>query len=103
MKLESAFQKEFKDRLKEILPLCIIKRNSTDDIQGFPDLTVYCGDKYALIECKRYKDAPHRPNQDYYIELFRSEGVYATFVYPENVDTVLVELETYFKDKKKRR
>ena len=104
MKLESAFQSEFKDRVRERLPFCIIKRNSTDDIQGFPDLTIYCGDQYAIIECKRYKDATHRPNQDYYIDLFKSEGVYASFVYPENIDTVLVELEAYFKkDKKNRR
>lgn len=96
MKLESAFQKSFKEQLKEIFPGCIIKRNSTDDIQGFPDITVFYHNKYAMLEFKRHKDAIRQPNQEFYIDLFKRMGAYASFVYPEIADTIKIELKLYF-------
>ena len=97
MKLESVFQKRLKAEIEVIFPGCVIKRNSVDDIQGFPDLTIFYKGKYAMLECKRYKDAPHRPNQDYYINMFNNMGGYASFVYPENKERVLEEMRLHFK------
>jgi hypothetical protein len=49
-------------------------------------------DKWAILEAKRSKNEKHRPNQDYYIDMF-GEWSYASFVYPENEEEVLNELE----------
>lgn len=98
LQLESDFQRKLKKRIKDEIPGSVVKRNQADDIQGFPDLTVYCGCKYAQLEVKRSAGAPHRPNQDYYINMFKKMGGYATFVYPENADAVISELLAYFKE-----
>lgn len=97
-RLESDFQKKLKKKLELWLPGCVIKRNSTDDIQGFPDLTVFHHEKYALLEVKRSEFAPRRPNQEYYVDYFNSIGGYATFVYPENLNKVIKELIEYFEE-----
>ena len=96
MRLETEFQRDLKKELKVIFPGCIIKRNIPDDIQGFPDMTVFYKGKYAMLECKRYREAPHRPNQDYYVKTFNTMGGYAAFVYPENKILVLEELKKHF-------
>lgn len=98
VKLESTFQSNLKKELKRMFPGCIIKRNSVDDIQGFPDITVYYGSKYAHLECKRTKHSPRRPNQQYYVDLFNDMGGYASFIYPENKDQVLAELGLWFNE-----
>lgn len=97
LSLESEFQKNLKRELKRLFPGCIIKRNSVDDIQGFPDITVYYGQKYAHLECKRSARASKRPNQQFYVDLFNDMGGYASFIYPENKDKVLAELALWFK------
>lgn len=96
--LEGDFQSKFKEELRKLFPGCIIKRNSTDDIQGFPDLTVYHNGKFAMLEMKRSRTAVRRPNQDYYIEFFTNFGAYAAFVYPENMGEVIGDLWSYFYD-----
>jgi hypothetical protein len=95
-KLESMFQRCTKEEIKEMLPGCIWKRNSTDDIQGFPDVSVYCNGLTAFLEFKRCKTAPHRPNQDYYVNYINSTGGFARFIYPENAEEIKKELKQYF-------
>lgn len=96
LRLENEFQRNLKKELRDLFPGCIIKRNSVDDIQGFPDITVYYGGKYAHLECKRSEKAHKRPNQEYYINLFNDMGGYASFIYPENKNKVLADLELWF-------
>jgi hypothetical protein len=48
-----------------------------------------------MLECKKSASASHQPNQDYYVDKFRKWS-YAAFVYPENLDTVLYELQEVF-------
>lgn len=95
-KLERDFQanliKDIKDRFKG----CIVLKNDCRYIQGIPDLTVFYGDKWAVLECKKSKDEPHRPNQDYYIKKMNKMS-YASFVFPENKEEVLNEMERSFK------
>ena len=95
-KLERDFQKETKYKLKVVFPGCIIKRNSTDDIQGFPDITVFWRGKFAMLEFKRSESASKRPNQEYWIEQIRSIGGYADFIYPENEEVIFTELAEWF-------
>ena len=53
--------------------------------------------KYAFLENKKSANAPHQPNQDYYVDKLNNMS-FARFVYPENKDNVLEELDLYFRD-----
>lgn len=90
---ESSFQHGLISRLRN-LGLTVIKTDPTY-IQGFPDLLILSGSKWAMLECKRSARSPHQPNQDYYVEKFNQES-FARFIFPENVDEVLSDLVDFF-------
>ena len=91
-KLERDFQAKLIKELKQIFRGCIVMKNDSSYIQGIPDLIILYRDKWAALEVKKSEDAPHRPNQEYYVELM-DEMSYASFVYPENKEEVLYELQ----------
>lgn len=93
-RLESGFQDRLIDILKKRFPYCLTFKI---DKQGFPDLIVLYRDKWAALECKRYKSAHHQPNQDYWVSVMNTMS-FAAFVYPENLQEVLDELERSFED-----
>lgn len=86
--LEKDFQKGVIKAIKKLLPGCIVMKTDPTYIQGFPDLLILYGKRWAALECKRYANASHRPNQDYYINKL-SDMSYAAFVYPENKESIL--------------
>lgn len=93
---ESQFQAGLKKRLRERYPGCIVLKNDANDVQGIPDLTVLYGKKWAELECKRSKDAKNRqPNQEYYVEKLNGMG-FARFIYPENAEEVMRDMDIYF-------
>lgn len=96
MRNENVFQASLIRTIKNLLPGCIILKLDPNYIQGIPDLLVLYGITWAALECKRSEDAPHRPNQDYYIKAMNTMS-FATFVYPENVQQVLEDMLNYFK------
>lgn len=89
---ESKFQKGLIDKIKNRLPGCIIMKNDPGYIQGIPDLIVLYGDKWATLEVKKSEGSSHQPNQDYYVKKM-NEMSFSAFVYPENEQEVLDELE----------
>ncbi len=93
--LESTFQTKLIRELKTIFPDCIVLKNDPDYIQGFPDLTILYNDRWALLECKRSATEHHQPNQDYYISLADSMS-FGRFIYPENKEEVLYDLQQAF-------
>lgn len=95
-KLESKFQKELMDEIRELYPGCVIVKNDSSYIQGFPDWTIFYQDKYAILEAKREEKAKHQPNQDHYVEKLDRMS-FSRFVYPENKDEVLRELDIHFR------
>lgn len=95
MAKESKFQKKLKEDLEEMLPGCIIAKLDPSDIQGIPDLLILFKNKWATLENKKYKNAIHQPNQDYYVDLM-NEMSYSNFIYPENRDLVLSDLKNFF-------
>ena len=92
---ESNFQAKLIRDLKVIFPGCIVLKNDPNYIQGIPDLLVLYKNQWAALECKRNAKAPHRPNQEYYVELL-DEMSYSAFIYPENREDVLNELQQTF-------
>ncbi len=94
-KLESAFQKDLMDEIRDRYPGCVILKNDSSYIQGFPDWTILYKDKWAVLEAKRSKNAKKQPNQPYYVDKLNTMS-FSRFVYPENKDDVLRELEQIF-------
>lgn len=94
--LERDFQSVIIKELKVRLPGCIILKNDASYKQGIPDLIVLWEDRWATLECKQSKKSSHQPNQDYYVELM-DQMSFSSFLYPENKQEVLDDLERFFK------
>ena len=94
--VERNFQASLIRELKDIFPGCIVLKNDPEYLQGFPDLTILFNEHWALLECKRSENEPHRPNQDYYVNK-GDRMSFARFIYPENKEEVLYELQQAFR------
>lgn len=92
MKNENVYQSELIKKIKQLIPGSFVLKNDPDYIQGIPDLLILYKDKWAMLEVKRSSDDKHRPNQDYYIDKF-GEWSYSSFIFPENEEVVLNELQ----------
>ena len=90
---EGKFQDKLRDEIKEMFPGCFVTK--MDSKQGIPDILVLYGKHWTLLECKRSEKAVHQPNQDYYVDKF-NEMSFSRFVYPENKEEVLHELQQSF-------
>lgn len=99
---ESDFQKELKDDLQKIFPGCIVLKNDANMIQGIPDLLILYKKKWAALEVKKSENANRQPNQKYYVDLMNKMS-YAAFIFPENKEEVLNELQSTFKPKRSAR
>lgn len=93
---ESGFQARLIRTIKDRFPGCMVLKNDANYIQGIPDLTVFYNDRWAMLECKRSENENHQPNQDYYVERM-DEMSFARFIFPENMEEVLDELERSWK------
>lgn len=91
-KLERDFQAGLIKELKQRFDGCMVMKLDPDYIQGIPDLLVLYKDRWATLECKRSANASHRPNQNYYVNQM-NEMSYSAFIYPENKEEVLNELQ----------
>lgn len=94
-RLESGFQDQLKDDLYFMFPGCMIMKLDSSYIQGIPDLLILYEDKWAVLECKKSANARRQPNQDYYVDRM-NEMSFAAFIYPENKEEVLYELQRAF-------
>ena len=100
--LESKFQAELIEDLRALFPGCIILKNDANYLQGFPDLLILFENKWAALEVKANAKSKHQPNQDYYVDRLERMS-FATFVYPENREAVLVELQSALQSRRKAR
>ena len=94
--LESQFQSKLIKKLKKIFPGCLVMKTDPTYIQGLPDLLILFNDRWAVLECKKIGTASHRPNQDYYVDRM-NEMSFARFIYPENEEEILHDLQQAFK------
>ena len=102
MKRENKFQAELIKELKQLFPGIVILKNDANYIQGIPDLLLLFKDKWAMLEVKKTGNASHRPNQDYYVSRL-NEMSFARFIFPENKEEVLHELEQTFNSRRATR
>ena len=82
-----------------IFPGCIILKNDPNYIQGIPDLIILHENNWAALEVKRSEYASQRPNQEYYVDKM-NEMSYSSFVYPENMEEVLHDIQSAFRPKR---
>lgn len=94
--LESKFQSELNNELRQMFPGCVILKNDSGYIQGFPDWLILFENMWAAYECKRSAKAKQQPNQDYYVDLLDGMSL-AAFVYPENKEQFLDAIHAAFR------
>lgn len=92
---ENAFQSKLVKELKNMFVGCIVIKEDANHIQGIPDLLILYKDKWASLECKKNKEASRQPNQEYYVEKMNNMS-FSRFIYPENKEEVLYELQQTF-------
>lgn len=97
MKKESDYQAKLKQKILERLPGAMVLKNDPSGIRGIPDLTVLYKDRWAALETKREEEeAGKRKNQRYYVSKM-NEMSFARFIFPENEEDVLNEMEQALK------
>ena len=101
-KLERDYQQDVIARLRRMFPGCIILKNDTLYQQGIPDWTVLWINAWAILEIKRSARARQQPNQAYFVDL-ANEMCFGAFIYPENEDEVLDELQQTFRARRATR
>lgn len=99
---ENKFKTNLIKELRVMFPGCIITHLDPNEIQGIPDLLILYEDRWAVLEGKDYAEASHRPNQDYYVDLMNRMS-FAAFIYPENKEEVLHELQKAFRTRRPAR
>lgn len=92
---ENQYQAGLKKRLRAMFPGCLVIKLDSSDIQGIPDLLILYKNRWAILEVKKDANAPHRPNQDYYVAMLNDMS-FSRFIYPENEEEVLDELYKTF-------
>lgn len=95
-KLERDFQRALIKELKAMFEGCIITKLNSGHIQGIPDLLILWGKHWATLECKQSAKANKRPNQEYYVKRMNDMS-FSRFIFPENKEEVLHELEQAFR------
>ena len=94
--LENKFKTKLVNEIKERFPGSIVVHLDPTECQGIPDLLVLYENKWAALEGKKDAKSSHRPNQDYYVEKMNGMS-YASFIYPDNKEEVLNELQQTFR------
>ena len=99
---ENRFQADLIKELKSMFPGCMVLKNDPNYIQGIPDLLILYGSKWAALECKKSESASIRPNQAYYVKKMNKMS-FSRFIFPENKEEVLSELQSAFKSRRSTR
>lgn len=94
--LEQVFQANLIKKLKMIFPGCIVLKNDPTYTQGIPDLIILWNNKWAALECKKSASSARQPNQEYYVGRMNSMS-FCRFIFPENEEEVIHELQRSFK------
>lgn len=94
--LENRFKTNLIKEIKSILPGCMVVHLDPNEIQGIPDLLVLYNDRWLTLEVKKSERANVQPNQRYYVDLMNDMS-FSAFIYPENKEEVLYEIQQTFR------
>lgn len=94
--MESKFQSNLIKEIKERFPGCEVIKNDSGYIQGVCDLIILYKNKWAMLEVKASSKSRKQPNQEYYVKKY-GQMSYAAFIYPENKEVIIHELEQTFR------
>lgn len=94
--LERDYQRKLIPKIKERFPGSDVLKNDSGYRQGIPDLTIFYGPYWAWLEIKTRKDSVQEPNQEWYVNWANKVGAFGAFIYPENEEEVLSDLEQAF-------
>jgi len=94
--LESVYQARLIKRIMDEFPGAVVLKTDPSYIQGFSDLLILNDAFWAALEVKPDESSRHQPNQDYWVDLLNSMS-YANFIYPQNEERVLDELQQTFR------
>ena len=100
--LENTFKTNLVKELNFLFPGCIVLHLDPNEFQGIPDLLILYKNKWAALEGKKGKNESHKPNQNYYVDLMDRMS-FASFIYPENKEEVLNDLQRTFRTGRKTR
>lgn len=93
--LENTFKTNLVRDIKNRFPGARVFHLNPNECQGAPDLIILYQNKWAALEGKKSAAASHRPNQDYWVNKY-DEMSFARFIYPENKEEILHELQNLF-------
>lgn len=82
-------------KLRKLYPKAIVLKNDSGYMQGIPDLTILCGDRWAALEVKAREPRTAQafePNQEWFLATM-NEMSFAACIYPENEKEVLRGLQ----------
>jgi hypothetical protein len=99
---EGRFKDELVADLQRLFPGCHILWNNAGLQTGIPDMLILWQNKWAMLEPKRSATAAHQPNQDWFIDRFNDMS-FAAFVFPENKEEVLDDLQRAFRSRRPTR
>lgn len=86
--LENEYQGKLIKKLEKLFPGCVILKNDSAYRQGIPDLSIFHGVRWAMLEVKASETAPFQPNQEYYLAKLGGMS-FASAIYPSNEEVVL--------------
>lgn len=92
---EAQYQTKLIKKIKKRFPGCVVIKNDSSYQQGFPDWTIFYGERWATLEVKKSEDAGQQPNQSYFVSHLNTMS-FSAFVYPENEEEILREMERAF-------
>lgn len=92
---ESKFQADLIKELEDLFEGCVVMKQDANYRQGFPDLLILFGNKWAALEVKASGRATLRPNQLYWVDILDGMS-FAALICPENKKAILDELQISF-------
>lgn len=100
--LERDYQPILIKELRRRFPGCVVLKNDSEYLQGIPDLVIFYGEFWAMLEVKAYAKAPLQVNQDWYVQQLNAMS-FAAFIYPENEEAILDDLQHAFESRRHSR
>lgn len=93
--LESNFKRKGLELIRERLSEFDLDFIDVQGARSFPDIIILGPRVWAALEFKRSEEANKQPNQGHHINRLNNKG-YASFIFPENLEEVIHDLEKLF-------